>query len=188
MRDNALSVHVFVLNFERREMIRIKENGDGLLSFDEVEARLVEAVRVARRLPDREAGWQRVRSAWPEIVREAAAGDYDARGGDLTSSDVVLRTASATRGEVAAMEQAFGWLAAVADADRRLVALAIGCLARGDKQVSWLRLLAPMGLTHGAGGLRKRYARAIGRACQRANQGFLRRTGGQEGISHDVQI
>jgi hypothetical protein len=159
-----------------------------LLSFDEIEARLVEAVRVSWRLPDREAGWQRVQSAWPEILRETSAGDYDARGGDLASSDVKLRTAAATRDEVAGMEQAFDWLRAVADDDRRLVALAIGCLARGDKQVPWLRLRRPMGLTHGAEGLRKRYTRALGRACQRANQGFLRPTGGQGGISTDVQI
>ncbi|WCP71564.1 DUF6362 family protein [Sphingomonas hankookensis] len=159
-----------------------------LLSFAEVEARLVEAVRVSWRLPDREAGWQRVRSAWPEIMREAAAGDYDARGGDLSSSDVKLRTAAATRGEVADMEQAFDWLRAVEDDDRRLVALAIGCLARGDKQVPWLRLRRPMGLTHGAEGLRKRYTRALGRACRRANQGLLRREAGQGGISNASQI
>ncbi|MGN5374604.1 DUF6362 family protein [Sphingomonas hankookensis] len=159
-----------------------------MLSFAEVEARLVEAVRVSWRLPDREAGWQRVRSAWPEILRETAAGDYDARGGDLASSDVPLRTAAATRGEVVEMEQAFDWLRAVADEDRRLVALAIGCLARGDKQVPWLRLRPPMGLTHGAEGLRKRYTRALGRACQRANLAFLRLTGGQGGISTDRQI
>ncbi|WP_156361375.1 DUF6362 family protein [Sphingomonas sp. Leaf67] len=159
-----------------------------MLSFAEVEARLVEAVRVSWRLPDREAGWQRVRSAWPEIMREASAGDYDARGGDLSSSDVKLRTVAATRGEVVEMEQAFGWLAAVADDDRRLVALAIGCLARGDKQVPWLRLRKPMGVTRGAEGLRKRYARAVGRACVCANQGLLRVDGGQAGIMSEPKI
>lgn len=159
-----------------------------LMSFEAAEARLVEAVRVAWRLPDREAGWQRVRSAWPEIMRETSAGDYDARGGDLASSDVPLRTVAATRGEVAAMEEAFGWLAVVADTDRRLIALAVGCLARGHSQVPWLRLLRPMGLTHGAEGLRKRYARALGKACQRANQGLLRRKAGQGGISTETQI
>lgn len=170
-------------------MEEIKGEGTvGLLSFDEVEARLVEAVRTARGLPDREAAWLRVRSGWPEVVREAAAGDYDARGGDLASSDVKLRTVAATRADTAAMEEAFGWLAAVADDDRRLVALAIGHLVRGEKQVPWLRLLRPLGLTHGADGLRKRYTRALGRACQRANQGFLRREAGQGGISTASQI
>lgn len=159
-----------------------------LLSFAEVEARLVEAVRVSWRLPDREAGWHRVQSAWPEILREASAGDYDARGGDLSSSDVRLRTAAATRGEVVEMEQAFGWLTAVADDDRRLVALAIGCLARGDKQVPWLRLRKPMGIARGADGLRMRYERALARACRRANQGLLRLGAGQAGISTEPQI
>ena len=159
-----------------------------LLSFAEVEARLVEAVRVSWRLPDREAGWQRVRSAWPEIMREAAAGDYDARGGDLSSSDVKLRTAAATRGEVVEMERAFDWLTAVGDDDRRLVALAIGCLARGDKQVPWLRLRKPMGVVRGADGLRMRYERAIGKACRRANLAILRPVGGQAGLSTGPQI
>lgn len=159
-----------------------------LLSFAEVEARLVEAVRVSWRLPDREAGWHRVQSAWPEILREVSAGDYDARGGDLSSSDVRLRTAAATRGEVVEMEQAFGWLTAVADDDRRLVALAIGCLARGDKQVPWLRLRKPMGVARGADGLRMRYERAIGKACRRANLAILRPTVGQGGISTGSQI
>ncbi|WP_430636399.1 hypothetical protein [Sphingomonas hankookensis] len=99
-----------------------------------------------------------------------------------------LRTVAATQADADAMEEAFGWLTAVADDDRRLVALAIGCLVRGDKQVPWLRLLRPMGLAHGADGLRKRYARAVGKVCQRANQGFLRRAHGQGGKSTAVQI
>lgn len=152
-----------------------------LLSFEEIEQRLVEAVLTARGLPDREAAWLRVRAGWPEIVREAAAGDYDARGGDLASSDVPLRTVTATRADVAAMEEAFGWLSVVADQDRRLVAMAIGCLVGGAKQVPWMRLRQPLGVDHGADGLRKRYTRAMAKVCRFANQGFLRPARGQAG-------
>lgn len=189
MCDIGSCVHLFIIKSKREEMEEFKGEGTvGLLSFAEVEERLVEAVRTARDLPDREAAWLRVRSGWPEIVREAAAGDYDARGGDLASSDVKLRTVAATRADTAAMEEAFGWLAAVADDDRRLVAMAIGCLVRGDKRVPWLRLLRPMGLDHGSDGLRMRYERAMGRVCRFANQGFLRPTGGQAGISTVAKI
>ncbi len=160
----------------------------GLLAFDEVEQRLIDAVRTAVGLPDREAAWLRVRSGWPEIVREAAAGDYDARGGDLASSDVPLRTIAATRADVAAMEEAFGWLSVIADEDRRLVAMAIGCLARGAQQVPWMKLRRPLGVAHGADGLRMRYERAMGKVCRYANQGFLRRGHGQGGISTAQEI
>jgi len=135
---------------------------------------LVEAVRTCQRYPDRERGWQRIRSAWPEISRDVLAGDYDARGGDGSSSDVTLRSAAMTRQDVAEMEEAFGWLDAIRPADRKLIGLAIGQLARGRREVSWLRLLPAMGLTKGAEGLRMRYGRAITSICNRVNGGTLR--------------
>ncbi|MEX6641300.1 hypothetical protein V2A36_33240, partial [Pseudomonas aeruginosa] len=86
-----------------------------------------------------ERGWQTLRCAWPEISRELEAGDYDARGGDGTGVEVVLRPASQTREDVAEMEEAFGWLDAVAPDDRKLIGLAICELARGKREVSWSR-------------------------------------------------
>jgi hypothetical protein len=56
-----------------------------LLSFSDVEERLVEAMLVCWRNPDRERGWMRIRSAWPDVAAEP--GDYDARGGDLAMPD-----------------------------------------------------------------------------------------------------
>jgi hypothetical protein len=137
----------------------------GTLSFYDVEDRLVEAMLTCWRYPDRERGWQRIRSAWPEISREVDAGDYDARGGDGSSSDVALRPASQTRVEVAEMEEAFGWLDAIAPDDRKLVGLAIVQLARGKREVSWTDMMARMGVTRGADGLRMRYGRAINAIC-----------------------
>ncbi|EZP57442.1 hypothetical protein [Sphingomonas sp. RIT328] len=143
----------------------------GALTFCDVEDRLVEALLTCWRYPDRERGWQRIRSAWPEISREEHRGDYDARGGEGSSSDVVLRPASQTRIEVAEMEEAFGWLDAISPEDRKLVGLAIGQLARGRREVSWLDMLARMGLKRGADGLRMRYGRAINAICVAQNGG-----------------
>jgi hypothetical protein len=141
-----------------------------LLSFGDIEERLVEAMLVCWRNPDRERGWMRIRSAWPDVAAEA--GDYDARGGDHASSDVAIRPASLTRLEVAEMEEAFAWLDPIDPVDRKLIGLVITAMARGAKQVPWMRLRAPMGVTRGADGLRKRYERAIGEICRRVNGGF----------------
>lgn len=143
-------------------------HGRGLsLSFAEVEERLVQAMLVYWRQPDAERGWLRLRAHWPDVSAEA--GDYDARGGDLRSSDVVLRPASLTRAETAAAGEAFGWLDVVPPADRKLIGLAITALARGESRVPWLRLLRPMGMAHGSEGLRKRYGRAMRRVVIAAN-------------------
>jgi len=135
------------------------------LTFVEVQDRLVEAMLTCWRYPDRERGWQRIRSVWPEITREVFAGDYDARGGDGSSSDVALRPASQTRAEVAEMEEAFGWLDSIAPEDRKLVGLAVVQLARGKREVAWGDLLGRMGLERGADGLRMRYGRALQAIC-----------------------
>ena len=135
----------------------------GATTFTDVEDRLVEAMLTCWRYPDRERGWQRLRSAWPEITRDAFAGDYDARGGDGASA--TLRAASQTRREIAEMDEAFSWLDAIVPDDRKLVGLVIVQLARGQREVSWLKLLGRMGLERGADGLRKRYGRAITSIC-----------------------
>ena len=140
-----------------------------MYSFADVEERLVEAVRVMQRLGDREAGWLRVKACWPDIVREREAGDYDAHGYLGQSSDIVVRPLPATRRDVDQMEQAFAWVLAARPEDRRLIALAIGALARGDKQVPWMRLRKPMGIKLGAHGLRKRYGRAMHLVVKAAN-------------------
>jgi hypothetical protein len=128
------------------------------LSFTAVEDRLVEALLTCWRYPDRERGWQTLRSAWPEISR-TDPGDHDARGGDMTGA--VLRPAAQTRAEISEMEEAFGWLDSVAPEDRKLIGLAIVQLAKGKREVSWVDLMRQMGIKRGADGLRMRYSRAI---------------------------
>ncbi|MCP4025686.1 MAG: hypothetical protein GY736_05155 [Sphingomonas sp.] len=129
------------------------------MSFTAVEDRLVEALLTCWRYPDRERGWQTLRSAWPEISRDVWAGDYDARGGDGTGA--VLRPAAQTRAEVAEMEEAFGWLDGVAPDDRKLIGLAIRELAQGKREVPWRSLLPKLGLKLGVSGIQMRYSRAI---------------------------
>ena len=148
-------------------------SGAGSFTFDDVQERLVEAMLTCWRHPDRERGWQRLRAHWPDIQREILAGDYDARGG-LEAGDVTIRPASLTRLETAEMEEAFGWLDHVSPADRKLVGLAITALASGQREVSWRRLLRPMGLTKGSDGLRMRYGRAIAAIAGRLNGGNAR--------------
>lgn len=153
--------------------VGLDASGDGrLLSFDDVQERLVEAIRVVWRQPDRERGWLTVRAYWPDIQRHTAFGDYDERGGDGVSSDVKLRPAALTRREVADAEEALGWLDMIAPEDRKLVGLALTALAGGRRQVPWSRLLRPMGKTRGVDGLRRRYERAIGKVCRAVNGGF----------------
>ncbi len=138
----------------------------GFVTFEDVEDRLVEALRTCWRYPDRERGWQRIRSAWPEIAAEALADDYDGgRGAGEQRMDAALRSAAMTRRDVNEMEEAFGWLDAVDPVDRKLIGLAINQLARGSREVSWLKMLSIMGLPRGSEGLRKRYTRAISAIC-----------------------
>jgi len=152
-------------------MIDDQVRGTGEWTFETVQDRLVEAMLTCWRHPDRERGWQRLRAFWPDIQRDVLAGDYDARGGELSSSEVALRPASLTRLETAEMEEAFGWLDHIQPADRKLVGLAITALASGKREVPWRRLLRPMGLTHGSEGLRVRYGRAIAAIAARASGG-----------------
>lgn len=144
-------------------------------TFDMVQERLIEAMIICWRNPDRERGWQTLRSAWPDVLREVSAGDYDARGGDLSSSEVALRPCALTRAEQGEMEEAFAWLDHVPVEDRKVIGLAIVKLASGKhRAVPWRDLLRPMGMARGADGLRMRYGRAITSIAHRLNGGNAR--------------
>lgn len=130
-------------------------------TFDIVEERLVEAALLWRRAPDKTAHWHQVRAYWPEMQRHERFGDYDARGGDGTSSDVKLKPAMLAREEMSRMEEASAWIGEhVPERDRRLVCLVLMIKAAGHRP-QWIRLLKSMGMARGAEGLRKRYSRAV---------------------------
>jgi len=136
----------------------------GRVTFAAVEQRLVEAMIVCWRHGDREASWLHLKSGWPEVLREIAAGDWGGAGIDGHSA-APIRPASLTRIEVAEMEEAFGWLDAVSPEDRRIVGMALAQLASGKREVSWLKIMQRLGLAHGSEGLRKRYGRALTAIC-----------------------
>lgn len=142
-----------------------------VLSFDDVQDRLVEAIRVTWRQPDRERAWLTVRACWPDIQRHTAFGDYDDRGGEGTSSDVKLRPASLTRAEVGAAEEALAWVAAVkSDDDRLLIGKVLRRLAAGGSSIDWAGLREGRARWKSADGLRMRYRRAMGLIARRANR------------------
>lgn len=133
---------------------------DEFLSFRDLEARLVEAVHLLWRI---EGGtWPFASDGpWHLIVKEWA--DWDARDAKP------VRQGPLTRAELARLEEVGRWQAMIPERDRRLVVLAVRELAKGAASVPWMALRAPMGLALGAGGLRKRYERALGALCKRIN-------------------
>lgn len=137
----------------------------GLWTYETVQDRMVDAVRAWWRAPGRVGpgnGGPYARDIPAGmIIRDANMGDYDERGYLGTSSDVPLRPAAMTRAEVDARDAASDWMEQVPEVDRRLVSLALIYLARGKSSVPWMQLKQDMGVRIGAGGLQRRYERAI---------------------------
>lgn len=139
-------------------------------TFEAVEERLVAALIVARRVPDREASWLRVKACWPDVVRatwlgDTYLGDYGGEGVDGVSAAHVRRP-QLGREEIAAMVEAERWLGRYLDEDARvLVGLALGWLSRG-RRIGWKRIGRIMGVSVTPTTLRQRYMLAIARiAC-----------------------
>lgn len=143
-------------------------NDAGLLTFNDVEARLVEAMQFLWQLPDRERGWLHVKASWPDVLRHTWFGDYGDTDPDAPEPKLPL-----SRAQIAAMDEALGWLDPVPVDDRKLIGLALRRLAAGADQVPWAKLIAPMGVNHTNGdALRMRYERAMGDVTRRVNGGF----------------
>jgi hypothetical protein len=132
-----------------------------------VEERLVEAMALWRRSPDREAGWLHVRAFWPEVLR---SGVFQIVGGeiDYPEEKPELRPLPLTRAQVKEMTEASEWMAHVPEDDRRLLAIALAYKVQG-KQPQWLKIKRRLGIAYGAHGLRKRYSRAITAICVALN-------------------
>src|SRR3546814_8311083 len=144
----------------------MEEQSEGQRSgwtFEMVQERLVEAMLLWRRMPDRERGWLAVKAYWPEMRRHNHFGDY----ADVEASP---RPLPLSLEDYARMEQASGWLAYVRGQDRPLIALAVAWLAAGYQSVHWLKLRRPLGVTYGADGLRMRYGRAITAIARRLDK------------------
>jgi hypothetical protein len=141
-------------------------------SFDAVEERMVEAMELWRRAPDRERGWLHVKAFWPQIRR---SGVFQIVAGELDHPEEKpeLKPLPLTRAEVAAMMEASDWLLHVPERDRRLVTIALFYQAQG-KQPQWAKIKRRLGIPFGADGLRMRYSRAITQICKSLNGGKAR--------------
>jgi hypothetical protein len=168
-------------NMERRKMadqnaIRIQSDALasllGLWSFTLVNERLVDAMRLWQRAPGKTgpgSGSPFARDIPAELItRENEAGDYDARGGDLDAAP--MRTAAATRAELAERDEASAWLAFVPPADRRLVNICLHHQAKGAARIPWAKIKREMGMALGVGGLARRYSMAITAICNQLNK------------------
>lgn len=152
---------------------------DGFLSHAEAEERLVEAMLLWRRAPDRERSWLHVKAYWPDIRRSDIIRIDPGGELDWPSDEHDLRPLPLSRADVAQMTEASEWMRHVPERDRRLVALAVTSLANGAKQVPWLKLKRAMGVPFGAEGLRKRYSRAIAAICNAENSQLSAKMSGQ---------
>tara|TARA_Y100000815_G_scaffold237185_1_gene230840 strand:+ start:359 stop:805 length:447 start_codon:yes stop_codon:yes gene_type:complete len=139
------------------EQVRLQ----GVMSFDDVQERLVGAVEIRRR----HLGSGR----WP------FAGDgpwnlvlYEAH--EHGAYDIAVRKVPPTRAELAQMREAFEWLLLVPkDDDRLLIVRAIEKMGAGAARVPWRMLCQDRPRWRTPDGLRMRYERAMSRLTLRLN-------------------
>lgn len=138
--------------------------GGSFLSYDDVEARLIDAVQLhwrteGGRWPFASDGpWHLIRKEWS---------DWDAR------DPKPMPRIPLGKAEMARMREAFGWLLLVGeDVDRRLILLCVTERAKGPKRVPWARVARLMGGGHEPDALRMRYRRAMGVLTARVNIGI----------------
>ena len=140
-----------------------------MMTADDVEAALVEAMRVWL------WGSQRRGSPWAgdgpwHLFRPAFSERYNAHDDLAAKGDALARAMAAAvsmprpdRDMIDRAELAATWLSLVTDdIDRLVVVKVITAFAVGRKRAPWATILRQMGLTYGAGGLQRRYSRAIG--------------------------
>jgi hypothetical protein len=155
---------------------------DGVLGFDEIEARLIEAMRVfafgMRGGPvfATDGPWAQVRLDW--VDRYAHGGESkDGQGGDVAKIVAqALRAPRPDRAMIARAEEAGAWLGLIgSEVDRRIVIGAVDQLASGRARVDWGWLVRRDGKLGGRREwARVRYARAL-RALAATVSGRARR-------------
>lgn len=158
------------MSYEGHQVGRVAGEPSGygsLLSFDDVEARFVEAMHMLWRI---EGGrWPFASDGpWHLFVRERHEHGY-LSDIEETADRVARKRQPLTRAEMVELDETLGWLRHAPDRDRRLIVLAVRKLAAGAKRVPWIELLKPMGLTLGAHGLERRYHRAMHVVVKRVN-------------------
>lgn len=144
-------------------------------TFDLVREALVEATVLWRRSPG-EGRWPFASDGpWHLMSRDVAAGDYDARGGFNSSSDVAVRALPLSREECDQRDAVSEWMMLVpAAADRRLLAVCLEFHARGYQQLPWAKIMRFMGVARGKDGLAKRYRSALRAIAEGLNAAEIR--------------
>ena len=161
----------------------VEEQEAGFLSFDAVEARLVEAVGFLDRMPQRD-GHRRITASdgpWGMILPEAWGQSV---GGEGVSFEVALMQAEDARvaalrqrcvltsAEVDRMNQALEWVTLHVPARgelRRIVGSTLARLAREGGRADWIEIRRRGRFKSSTEALRKSYSRAIGRIAARLN-------------------
>jgi len=144
---------------------------EGFYTFDMVEARLVDAFQLWRRMPDGDARFGlsgRISSLWRQYVPDVALVDA------VADEPRPLRP---SRGDIARMEEATEWITRMPERNRRLALVAIAWLAtarlQSDKaRIEWQKLWERLGIERpGPDGLRKRYGATITAVANSLNSG-----------------
>jgi hypothetical protein len=148
---------------------------DGFWSWQQVEDRMVEAMRHWWRSSDRESRFAlggRISSVW----RQYFATRRDLAGWEMLAEMQAVEPGPLplSRGDMARMVEASEWLAAVPERDRRLVIAVLVKLASGAKVVPWLVIWKALGRGKpGPEGLRSRYSRGLTCIANALNGGKL---------------
>jgi hypothetical protein len=139
----------------------------GFWRFAEVEERLIEAMEVLLRSPDRERRWlgSQTQAIWRMVQDDL---------GTVPADDKPIITCAFTRQQVDLADQALEWIARwVPSGDtRRVVACGLGQLVADNARIDWSKVWRQMGGQRAGwttDGLRKRYNRAITTICHRLN-------------------
>ncbi|QIG79979.1 hypothetical protein [Stakelama tenebrarum] len=152
---------------------------NGLLSYDEVQERLVEAWGFLMRMPDRERGW--LRSGVSSIYREFRLSEAEAWrlyqiDSDDYHGDARPKLPPLSSVEVDRMEEALAWVSAYAPRrDCGLIGVVLAQLQRSARP-SWEEAADKIGGDAAPAALSRRYERAMGAVCRGVNAG-LRRAG-----------
>lgn len=145
-------------------------------TFELVREALIETTLLWRRSPG-SGRWPFASDGpWHLMSRDSQAGDYDARGGFDTSSDVAVRPLPLSRDDVDQRDAVSEWMMLVpAAADRRLLAVCLDFHARGYTQLPWSKIMPFMGVSRGKDGLAKRYRAALRAIAEGLNAAEIRK-------------
>lgn len=147
------------------------EDEAGFWDYEAVRLRLVDAIEAWWRTPAPDARFKiggRISSIWSNYVPEPALIDR-VKDEDAPNDD--LRPLPLSRGDMARRDEASEWILFIPERDRRIVCEGLAYLAKGHKQVPWLKLWKRLGRGKpGPDGLRKRFDRAITDVCHALNR------------------